>query len=141
MTTQQPPGWTIEFYTDARGRSAVVEFINSLPERERAKVRNALRLLREFGVLLRMPHARPVSGHRGLWELRAGATRLFYFAHIERRFVILHAFRKKTQKTQRNLIADTSGTSPQGSLRGFTDFGTQISQVLVKNFIDFSVLC
>lgn len=68
-------------------------------KRERAEVRNALRLLQEFGPVLGMPHARPVTGHRKLWELRAGPIRLFYFAHIGQRFVILHAFRKKSQKT------------------------------------------
>lgn len=104
MTTQQPK-WNVEFYVGARGKSAVVEFINRLPARERAKVRNALRLLREFGILLQMPHARAVSGHRGLWELRAGAIRLFYFAHTGRRFVILHAFRKKSRKTPGREIA------------------------------------
>jgi hypothetical protein len=71
MTAQQSQ-WFVEFYVDARGRSAVVKFINGLLARERARVRNALRLLREFGVLLQMPHARPVAGQRGLWELRAG---------------------------------------------------------------------
>lgn len=104
MTTQQPE-WAIEFYTDERGRSPVIEFINGLPARERARVRNVLRLLREFGVLLRLPHARPVSGHSGLWELRAGAVRLFYFAYTGRRFIILHAFPKKTQKTPKQEIA------------------------------------
>ncbi len=104
MTAQQPE-WTIEFYTDERGRSPVIEFINGLPARERARVRNVLRLLREFGVLLRLPHARPVSGYSGLWELRAGAIRLFYFAYMGRRFIILHAFHKKTQKAPKQEIA------------------------------------
>jgi len=104
MDTQQYK-WVVEFYTDARGRSAVVEFINALPAQERAKVRNYLRLLREFGILLGMPYARPVSGHRSLWELRPGAIRLFYFAHTRRRFIILHGFRKKGRKTPRREIA------------------------------------
>ena len=104
MTTQEP-GWVVELYTDARGKSAVIEFINGLPVRERAKVRNVLRLLCEFGVLLQMPHARPMSGHQGLQELRAGPIRLFYFAHTERRFAILHAFRKKSRKTPTREIA------------------------------------
>jgi len=104
MTTRGS-NWAIEFYTDARGKSAVVEFINGLPVRERAKVRNVLRLLREFGVLLQMPHARPVSGYRGLWELRAGPIRLFYFAHTGQRFIVLHAFRKKSRKTPTREIA------------------------------------
>jgi len=104
MTTQEQPEWTIEFYTDARGKSAVVKFIDGLPVRERARVRNYLRLLREFGVLLGMPQARPVSGHGKLWELRPGAIRLFYLAHTGRRFVILHGFRKKSQKTPKREI-------------------------------------
>jgi phage-related protein len=82
-----------------------VEFVNGLPVQDRAKVRNALRLLREFGVLLRLPHARPLTGHRKLWELRAGAIRLFYFAHTGRQFIILHAFRKKSPRTPRREIA------------------------------------
>ena len=57
------PTWFIEFYTDHRGKSPVVEFLDSLPKRERNDVRNTLRLLREFGVVLSMPHARPVKGH------------------------------------------------------------------------------
>lgn len=34
-----------------------------------------------------------------LWELRPGGIRLFYFVYIEERFVILHGFRKKGQRT------------------------------------------
>lgn len=104
MTTQHPE-WAVEFYTDERGKSPVIEFINGLPAQERARVRNVLRLLQEFGVLLRLPHARPVSGRGGLWELRAGTIRLFYFAHTERRFIILHAFYKKSPKTPKREIA------------------------------------
>lgn len=103
MTTP-PAEWIVEFYTDIQGKSAVVEFINELGAHERAKVRNVLRLLREFGVLLQLPHARPLSGHRKLWELRAGAIRLIYFAHTGRRFIILHAFRKKSRKIPKREI-------------------------------------
>jgi len=95
--------WSVEFYTDRRGKSDIGEFINRLPVRDRAKVRNALRLLREFGVLLKLPHARHIK--RELWELRAGAIRLLYFAHTRRRFIILHGFRKKTRRTPRWEIA------------------------------------
>ncbi len=63
------------------------------------KMRAAETLWREFGILLGMPHARPVSGHASLWELRPGANRIFYFAHTGRQFVMLHTFRKQSQKT------------------------------------------
>lgn len=94
----QPP-WRIDFFAISKNKSPVVDFINSLPEQERAKVRNVLRLLREFGLLLGLPHSRPMSGRSKLRELRAGDTRLFYFAHTGRQFIILHGFRKKSQKT------------------------------------------
>ncbi len=75
--------WRIVFYVDRRGRSPVAEFLNGLSAHERAEAENAFRLLLEFGTLLGMPHARPVSGHAKLWELRPGPNRIFYFAHEE----------------------------------------------------------
>jgi len=104
MTMQQTE-WEIEFYTDVRGQSPATEFINGLPEQEQVAVGRALLLLQEFGVHLGAPHVRSMTGHRKLWELRAGAIRLFYFAHTGRRFIILHAFRKKSGKTPKQEIA------------------------------------
>lgn len=103
MSTESS-NWTIEFYADARGKSDVLEFLNGLQSRERAKVRNHLRLLREFGAKLGMPHARPLTGHKPLWELRPGSIRCLYFAHTDRRFIVLHAFRKKGRKTPQRHI-------------------------------------
>ena len=97
--------WTLEFYSDARGKSPVLEFINGLPESERAKVYMGLRLLREFGAVLGMPHARPLTGHKPIWELRAGPIRVLYFARAGRRFILLHVFRKKTGETPKREIA------------------------------------
>jgi len=74
-----------------------LEFIEELPVGEQAKIRNALRLLQEFGTSLTMPHARQIKGK--LWELRPGGVRLFYFAYIGQQFVILHGYRKQSQKT------------------------------------------
>jgi phage-related protein len=78
--------WNIVFYTDHRRKSPPLEFINGLPVMEQAKIRNALRLLQEFGTELDMPHAKPIKGK--LWELRPGGVRLFYFAFVEHQFVI-----------------------------------------------------
>jgi phage-related protein len=72
------------------------EFIEELPVMEQAKIRNILRLLREFGTNLNVPHARQIKGK--LWELRPGGVRLFYFAYIGQQFVILHGYRKQSQK-------------------------------------------
>jgi len=88
--------WTIVFYVDHRGKCPPREFIEELPVMEQAKIRNVLRLLQEFGSNLSMPHAKQIKGK--LWELRPGGVRLFYFAYIEQQFVILHGYRKQSQK-------------------------------------------
>jgi phage-related protein len=95
--------WSIVFYKDHRGKCPPLEFIEELPVMEQAKIRNALRLLQEFGTNLSMPHAKPIQGK--LWELRPGGIRLFYFAYIEQQFVILHGYRKQSQKAPSGEIA------------------------------------
>ena len=101
--------WRVVFYEDEHGHSPVWKFIFSLPEKHQAKIVRAFDLLEEFGVALGMPHVRNIKGHRKLWELRVlvakSAYRVFYFAHTGRRFVMLHAFLKKTPKTPRQEIA------------------------------------
>ena len=91
--------WRIVFYEDVRGRNPVQEYLDQLPVQEQVEAEEAFALMREFGILLGMLHARPVTGHAPLWELRPGANRIFYFAHTGRQFVLLHAFRKQSQKT------------------------------------------
>jgi phage-related protein len=95
--------WSIVFYTDRRGKCPPLEFIESLPVNDQAKIRNALRLLQEFGTQLGMPHAKPIG--EKLWELRPGGIRLFYFAYIDRQFVVLHGYRKQGMKAPEREIA------------------------------------
>lgn len=94
--------WRIEFYADTRDRSPVTEYIDRLTKEEQAKIRNEFRLLAEFGPALGMPHARMIKGK--LWELRPGNFRFFYFTVIEQRFVILHGYRKQSQKAPRQEV-------------------------------------
>ena len=94
--------WTISFYEDHRGKSPVLEFINVLPAEDRAKIDGTLKLLEEFGASLRMPHAKHIKGH--LWELRPGGNRLFYFIYRNEQFIILHGFKKKTQRISKGDI-------------------------------------
>jgi len=54
--------WNIVFYTDHRGMSPPMEFIEKLQVVEQAKIRNALKLLQEFGPKLGMLHTRHIQG-------------------------------------------------------------------------------
>lgn len=89
--------WQIAFYQDRRGFSQPLEYINGLAPKEQAKVYYVFRLLEEFGFALGMPHARRIDGD--LWELRPGDNRLFYCAYTNNQFVVLHGFRKATNRT------------------------------------------
>jgi phage-related protein len=93
--------WKVVFYTRVRGDSPPREYIMSLGE-ERAKIARSIKLLSEVGTKITMPQARHLKGP--LWELRPVPHRLIYFALKGRCFVILHAFRKTTNRTPRREI-------------------------------------
>jgi len=97
--------WDVEFYEDRRGKVPVEDFYNSLAsKKEKAKFDWIIDLLGEMGIELGMPYARPIKGTE-LWELRPMFNRILYFLlDKENAFVLLHAFRKKTQETPRKHI-------------------------------------
>jgi phage-related protein len=93
--------WTIEYYRDSKGKEPVKQFIDALPGKAQAQVIGKIELLAKYGVLLKEPYTRHIKGK--IWELRTivtkGYSRIFYFSYTGRRFVLLHAFLKKTDKT------------------------------------------
>ena len=89
--------WRVLFYKNHRGQSPVLDTINGLPPQDRVRIDLAIQLLQEYGTALGMPHARLLRDK--IWELRPGGIRLLYFAYIKRQFVILHSFRKTTNRT------------------------------------------
>ena len=58
-------------------------------------------LLQEKGTMLPKPVCKHFSDkkHSWLWELRPGGDRVLFFAWTGGAFVLLHAFKKKSQKT------------------------------------------
>ncbi len=97
--------WKIDYYKTSSGREPVQELIDNLPEKTRTRVYNTLELLAEFGPILRMPHAKKVTG-TPLWELRIlgeASIRFFYVAK-RKSFLLLHGFTKRKQKTPRKEI-------------------------------------
>jgi phage-related protein len=103
----QPTPWTIEFYQDARGRSPVEEWVDTLPDKDHARIRRGFDMLERFGVQLVMPHARHLRGK--LFELRVAVGRrdyrVLYFAVAGRRLILLHGFAKSTPKTPARELA------------------------------------
>lgn len=103
--------YTVEFYEKANGESDVWDFLEEL--RKRAKTNKDARiqykqlslyiqLLQDHGTLL--PNDITKHLDEDIWELRPGNNRVFYFCYRDDIFVLLHHFRKKTQKTPRREI-------------------------------------
>ena len=95
--------WTIEYYETAGGKCPVKEFIDSLPPESKAKYIFIADLLEEYGIRVKEPYVKPIAGTKKLFELRikdkSNIHRILYFTFTGRRFVLLHGFTKKTEKT------------------------------------------
>ncbi len=81
--------------------------LDELPRDMRAKIDRIVYLIEELGLHeVREPYIRHLQDK--LWEMRVqgkdGIARAIYVTAKGRRVVILHAFRKKTQKTPRKAL-------------------------------------
>lgn len=93
--------WVVEYYKYAEGKEPGADFIDALSNEARAKVFRIIKLLRDYGVLLKEPYTKQIRGK--IRELRIrdshGAIRILYFTYTGKRFILLHGFIKKTDKT------------------------------------------
>ena len=97
--------WTIVAYDEA-GTNPAGAFIEGLDAKTQARLAWSVEQLRTRNVLAREPLVRHIDGK--IWELREESNtniyRILYFAAVGRRFVLLHAFQKRTRKTPRREI-------------------------------------
>lgn len=99
--------YEVIYFTDGNS-CPVIDYMMTLSSKERAKILREIDLLEKFGYQLGMPHSKKMTGTDELWELRiklgSNNHRVFYFHFINNKFVLLHAFRKKSQKTSKKEI-------------------------------------
>ncbi len=92
--------WRVDFYEDVNGDAPVETFLNSLSDKERAKVMALIATLRQEGPSLPFPYSSQVRGR--LRELRTQSgrakLRVLYFADAARTFVLLHGIVKNTDQ-------------------------------------------
>lgn len=97
--------YTVEFYENDRGVSELWDFLEELriksASNKDARIQYKqivlyIPLLQDNGTRL----SENVTKHLmdGIWELRPGNNRVFYFCWRGDRFVLLHQFRKRSQK-------------------------------------------
>ena len=100
--------WAIEYYETTDGRCPVREFVDGLSPEGQAKYIFITRLLTEYGVLVREPYVKRLTGRKKLFEIRikdkTGISRILYFTHTGKKLVLLHGFTKKTDKTPQREI-------------------------------------
>lgn len=88
--------WELDFYN-----AKVAKIIDAWPVGMLASFDHIVRMMREQGPDLGLPHTRAMGG--GLFEIRAkgheGIGRAFYCTVVGQRIVVLHAFTKKTEQT------------------------------------------
>lgn len=103
--------YNIEFYEDANGISEVWDFLEALRIKSNsnkdARIQHKqlslyIQLLQDYGT--RLPENITKHLEDDIWELRPGNNRVLYFYHKDDTYVLLHHFRKKTQKTPRREI-------------------------------------
>lgn len=91
--------WKVRFFQSARGDFPVEEFIKQQNEPTSAKIVSAIELLESDGPYLKPPYIKKLQDK--LYELRISgkiAVRIFYTIK-DGQYYLLHAFKKKTQKT------------------------------------------
>lgn len=97
----------VVFYRDRRGAEPARDYLLGLSrEAERAAVARHVRLLAERGetfTALGMIYARLIDRRNRIYELRPGPHRIAY-AEYTGTFVLLHAWRKQTQKLDRRAL-------------------------------------
>lgn len=94
--------YRVKFYRNSRtGREPVLEYLEKLDIKNRAKVLKYIEFLREHQGYLDEPYSKHSVGK--IRELRVDFSnnrhRIFYVAFMRKVIILLHAFRKKTDKT------------------------------------------
>ncbi|MFT4926005.1 MAG: phage-related protein [Phenylobacterium sp.] len=97
----------INFYTTENGRCPVIEFLNTLTDKETQKVTWVLELIKELDNVP-TSYLKKLTNTDGIWEVRAQAGnnifRLLGFFEGANLIILNHGFQKKTQKTPKSEI-------------------------------------
>ena len=103
--------YTVIFYEKSNGYSETWNFIEDL-RLQALKSKDARIQFRQISLYLQLlqDNGRNLPDNimkyleDGIWELRPGSNRVLFFCFEKNAFVLLHHFRKKTQKTPRREI-------------------------------------
>ena len=98
--------YEIIFYKSRNGTFEIEEYLDELGEKaetsktdrvNRTKILSYLTVLSQYGTRVGQPTVKHIEG--SIWELRPLKNRIFFFYWKDNKFVLLHHFIKKSQKT------------------------------------------
>lgn len=98
--------YDIIFYHNKNGQSEIEDYLDELAVKaetsktdriNRVKILTYLNSLSQYGTRVGQPVVKHIEGN--IWELRPLRNRIFFFYWKDNKFVLLHHFIKKTQKT------------------------------------------
>ena len=104
--------YDIEYYFDKNGYSAISDYFADLAKKsiysktvriQKNKIFAYIKALKEYGTRIGNPIVKHIQGD--LWELRPLNNRIFFFYWKDNKFVLLHYYIKKTQKTPHREIS------------------------------------
>lgn len=98
--------YEVLFYETSRGESPVYDYLKELEEKQQTN-KNARIELSQILLYIELLQRNGTNNNanvtkridENLWELRPGSNRILYFYNDGKTFILLHLFRKKTQKT------------------------------------------
>ena len=103
--------YDVVFYEDKNGYSEIynefMKLVNKSSKNKDARIQfnqiaYCIELLKHQGTKLPETITKHLQGE--IWELRPGVNRVMYFYFESNTYVLLHMFRKKTQKTPKSEI-------------------------------------
>ena len=103
--------YEIIFYQDSKGYSDLLNYIEELNEKSLSskneriilkQIRFYINILERLGTIAGEPYVKHIKGD--IWELRPGKNRILFFSWYKNKIVLLHIFRKTTNKTPKREI-------------------------------------
>ena len=94
-------GWKIIYYTSPSGDNPVSDFLDTLEQNSQSKILRILHNIQEYGLDSVIPHIKKLTG-TPFWEIRIlgrNSIRVIYVVPEKFQVLVLHGFKKKTQKT------------------------------------------
>lgn len=94
--------YQVKFYIDSQTKKVdLVKYLDGLQPKIRLKILKYIEYLRQCDGYLDEPYSKHIAGK--IRELRVDFSndkhRIFYFTIVGRRIILLHAFKKNTEKT------------------------------------------